>query len=99
MIGSKLEMHVGILTVLTNKGPLQLTNLMCEANINCDVIRELLCFLVKQGLVEEIKVSENGVVYAITERGTSVVRFFGQLDKSLPAKNQQNESYSFSIEN
>ena len=94
---SKLEMHVDILKVLANKGPLQLTHLMCEANINCNVLKEHLDFLIKQGLVEEIEAGKNSI-YANTDRGTSVIRFFGQLDKSLPAK-QETDSYSFAIEN
>jgi predicted transcriptional regulator len=98
MIGSKLEMHVGILKALANKGSLPLAHLMYEANANLNVLKDLLGFLIKQGLVEEIKVGASEVVYANTERGTSVLRFFGQLDKSLPAKNQQDESYTFSID-
>ena len=96
---SKLEMHVDILKVLADKGPLQLTHLMGEANVNCNVLKEHLGFLIKQGLVAEIEVGKNSVAYANTDRGKSVIRFFGQLDKSLPAKQEETDSFKFAIEN
>jgi len=95
---SKLEMHVEILRVLAQKGPLQLKNLMSQGNVNCNILKEHLGFLIKQGLVEEVIVDKNNVVYANTDRGTSVIRFFGQLDKSFPVKLEEGESYSFQIE-
>jgi predicted transcriptional regulator len=96
---SKLEMHVDILKVIANKGPLQMPILLCEAKVNCNVLKEHLDFLIKQGLVAEISVDKNSVVYANTGRGTSVIRFFGQLDKSFPAKQEEIDSVSFPIEN
>ena len=95
---SKLEMHVDILKVLAQKGPLQLKHLMSEGNVNCNILKEQLGFLIKQGLVKEVGVDKNSVVYANTDRGTSVIRFFGQLDKSLPVKQDETDSYSFQIE-
>ncbi len=92
-------MHVDILKVLVHKGPLQISHLMHEANINSNVLKEHLGFLIKQGLVEEISVGKNGVVYSNTDRGTAVIRFFGQLDKSLPAKQEETDSFSFTLEN
>ncbi len=91
-------MYVDILRVLAHKGPLQISLLMCEAKVNCNGLEEHLGFLIKQGLVAEIEVGKNSVVYANTDRGTSVIRFFGQLDKSLPAK-QETDSCTFKIEN
>ena len=95
---SKLEMHVDILKVLAHKGPLQISTLMCETNFNYNVLKEHLGFLTKQGLVAEIGVGKNSIVYANTDRGTSVIRFFGQLDKSFPSK-QETDSFTFAIEN
>jgi predicted transcriptional regulator len=85
---SKLEMHVEILRVLAQRGSLQQTDIMYQANLSCNVLKENLVFLVKQGLVEEVNVGENSVAYANTNRGSAVVRFFGELDKSLPAKEE-----------
>jgi predicted transcriptional regulator len=95
---SKLEMHVEILRVLAQKGPLQLKHLMPQGDVNLNILKELLGFLIKQGLVEEVVVDKNNVVYANTDRGASVIRFFGQLDKSFPEKLEEGESYSFRIE-
>ncbi len=95
---SKLEMYVEILRVLAQKGPLQLKHIMSQGNVNCNILEEHLGFLIKQGLVEEVVVDKNNVVYSNTDRGTSVIRFFGQLDKSFPVKLEEDESYSFQIE-
>ncbi len=95
---SKLEMYVEILRVLAQKGPLQLKHLLSQGNVNCNILKVHLGFLIKQGLVEEVVVDKNNVVYANTDRGTSVIRFFGQLDKSFPVKIEEGESYSFQIE-
>jgi predicted transcriptional regulator len=91
-------MYVEILRILEQKGPLQLKHLMSQGNVNCNILKVHLGFLIKQGLVEEVVVDKNNVVYANTDRGTSVIRFFGQLDKSFPAKIEEGESYSFQIE-
>ncbi len=71
---------------------------MSHGNLNYDLLIEHLGFLIKQGLIEEVLVDKNSVVYSNTDRGTSVIRFFGQLDKSLPAKQDETDSYSFQIE-
>jgi len=97
MIGSKLEMHVDILRVLSHRGALELPRLNCEVNLNGKLLKEQLDFLIKQGLVEEADLGA-GVVYANTERGEAVARFFGQTDKSLSTKNPKSESYAYSIE-
>ena len=85
---SKLEMHVEILRVLAQRGPLQQNDIMYQANLSCSILKEKLVFLVKQGLVEEVQMGENSVAYSNTNRGSAVVRFFGELDKSLPAKEE-----------
>jgi predicted transcriptional regulator len=85
---SKLEMHLEILRVLAQRGPLQQTDIMHQADLSCNILREKLVFLIKQGLVEEAQVGENNVVYSNTNRGSAVVRFFEEVDKSLPAKEE-----------
>ena len=81
---SKLEMYVDILKVLAQRGPLKLTHIMYKANVNCNVLKEYLAFLIKQGLIEERAVRKGKVVYANTARGTAVLKFFRELDKALP---------------
>jgi predicted transcriptional regulator len=81
---SKLEMYIGILQVLALKGNLKLTHIMYKANVNCCVLKEYLDFLMKQGLVEERIVGKKRVVYAITQRGITTLKYFRELKQVLP---------------
>ena len=63
---SKLEMYVDILKELAHKGQLELTEVMCKSNVNLNVLKEYLDFLVKQGLVEERTITEKRTVYSVT---------------------------------
>jgi predicted transcriptional regulator len=89
---SKLEMYVDILSVLAHRGPLKLTHVMYKANVNCSVLKEYLNFLMKQGLVEERTVGKRRVVYAVSQRGITVLKYFKELKQVLPiveeARNQ-----------
>jgi len=89
---SKLEMYVDILSVLAQRGPLKLTHVMYKANVNCSVLREYLDFLLKQSLIEERTVGKRRVVFAITQRGITVLKHFRELKQVLPiveeARNQ-----------
>jgi predicted transcriptional regulator len=81
---SKLEMYIDILKVLAHRGPLKLTHIMYKANVNCEVLKEYLDFLLKQSLIEERIVSKNRVVYAVTQSGITVLRCFRELKMVLP---------------
>ena len=81
---SKLETYVEILKVLSFKGPLKLTHIMYKANVNCSILKEQLYFLTKQGLVEERKIAKTKAVYAITQRGITVLKYFHELKQVLP---------------
>jgi len=85
---SKLEMHVDVLKVLARHGPLKLTHIMYKANVNCSVLREYLDFLIQHNLVEEQtlhkKRRKTNIVYAITERGLTVLKYFRELNKAIP---------------
>ena len=81
---SKLEMYVDILTVLAHRGPLKLTHVMYKANVNCSVLKEYLDFLLKQGLVEERTIGKRRVVFAVTPRGITVLKYFKELKQVLP---------------
>ena len=89
---SKLEMYVDILSVLAHRGPLKLTHVMYKANVNCCVLKEYLEFLLKQGLVEERTIGKQRLVYAVTQRGITVLKYFKELKQVLPiveeARNQ-----------
>ena len=94
---SKLEMYVDILSVLAHRGPLKLTHVMYKANVNCSVLKEYLDFLIKQGLVEEHTIRKQRTVYAVTQRGITVLKYFKELKQALPiveeARNQASTLY------
>ncbi len=94
---SKLEMYVDILSVLAHRGPLKLTHVMYKANVNCSVLKEYLDFLMKQGLVEERTIRKQRTVYAVTQRGITVLKYFKELKQVLPiveeARNQASIPY------
>ncbi|MCK5628921.1 ArsR family transcriptional regulator [Candidatus Bathyarchaeota archaeon] len=81
---SKLEMYVDILKVLARRGPLKLTHIMYKANVNCSVLKGYLEFLIKQGLVEERIAGKRRIVYAVTQRGITVLKYFRELKQVLP---------------
>jgi len=84
---SRLEMYVDILKVLARNGPLKLTHIMYKANVNCSVLKQHLDFLIQQNLVEEQtsqkKRRKTRVVYAITERGKTVLKYFREVNRAL----------------
>jgi predicted transcriptional regulator len=81
---SKLEMYIDILKVLAHKGPLKLTHIMYKANVNCSVLKEYLDFLIDQELVEEKTVGKKRIVYAVSEKGLRVLKYFRELKVMLP---------------
>jgi predicted transcriptional regulator len=81
---SKLEMYVDILKVLAHRGPLKLTHIMYKANVNCSVLKEYLDFLIKQDLIEERALGKSRTVFAITQRGITVLKQFRELKQVLP---------------
>ena len=81
---SKLEMHIDILKALAQKGPLKLTHIMYKANMNCGVLREYLDVLIKHNLVSERNTGKDRAVFAITQRGITVLKQFLALKEALP---------------
>ena len=81
---SKLEMYIDILKVLARHGSLKLTHVMYKANVNCSVLKQYLDFLIKQNLVEERTAGKKRIVYAITDRGRTVLKYFRELQVILP---------------
>jgi predicted transcriptional regulator len=57
---------------------------MYKANVNCSVLKEYLEFLIKQNLVEERTIGKRRVVYAVTQRGITVLKYFRELKQVLP---------------
>ncbi len=94
---SKMEMYIDILKVMAQNGPMKLTHIMYKANVNCNVLKENLSFLVQQNLIEEqIKIKRRNktkVRYTITERGRTVIKYFNEVNKAL----QISEDYKIPI--
>jgi len=92
---SKLEMYLDILKVLAHHRPLKLTHIMYKANVNCSVLKQYLDFLIQQNLVEEQtlhkKRNKTKTVYAITERGRTVLKYFRELDSALQITAEANK--------
>jgi len=88
-------MYVDILKVLARHGPLKLTHIMYKANVNCSVLKKYLDFLIQQNLVEEQtlhkKRNKTKVVYAITERGRTVLKYFRELNSALHITEEANK--------
>jgi predicted transcriptional regulator len=86
-----------ILKVMAQNGPMKLTHIMYKANLNCNVLKENLDFLLQQNLIEEqIKVKKRNktkVRYSITERGRTVIKYFNEVNKAL----QISEEYKIPV--
>ncbi len=93
----KLEMYIHILKVLAHNGPLKLTHIMYKANLNCSVLKEYLDFLKKQSLVEERTVGKAKIVFAITQRGIMVLKYFRELQQALPTEEESTNRISTPI--
>ncbi len=76
-------MYGDILKVLADKGQLKLTDLMYETNVNGSILREYLGFLIQQGLVDK-QTARKRVVFAVTQRGITVLKYFKKLSLDLP---------------
>ncbi len=85
---SKLEMYIDVLQVLAHHGPLKLTHVMYKANINCSVLTEFMDLLIEQNLVVERTVAKKRVVYAITQKGRSLIKVFREISQLLPVREE-----------
>ena len=77
-------MYLDILKVLAHWGPLKMTRVMYKANVNCSLLEGYLGFLVKQELIEERIIKRERKVFAITQRGVTVLKLFRELKEVLP---------------
>jgi predicted transcriptional regulator len=89
---SKLEIYIDILSTLAFDGQLKITHIMNKANVNCQVLRELLEFLIQNDLVEE-KNRKKQTVYAITPKGMNILKAFEEIKKIFPV--EEREQYQF----
>ena len=89
---SKLEVYLDILKVLAHREPLKPSHIMLKANVNTDVLKECLDFLIKQNLVEEQIIGKGNTVFAITQRGVAVLKYFRELEQVLPIVEEARKS-------
>jgi len=82
-----MEMYIDILKVMAQNGPMKLTHVMYKANVNCNVLKENLDFLLQQNLIEEQitvkKRNKTKIRYAITEKGRTVIKYFNEVNRAL----------------
>lgn len=92
---SKLEMHVDILEALARHGPLSVTYVMREVNINLGRVKQYLNFLVEHNLVD-VQVSYKGRskanAYAITEEGRVLLAHFREVNVALQLTVEMNKT-------
>ena len=65
-----------------------MTHIMYKANLNCIVLRENLDFLMKQELIVERIIRKEHAVFAITQRGINVLKYFKEITKALPIEEE-----------
>jgi predicted transcriptional regulator len=81
---SKFEMYVDILSILARGGPLKLTHMMNKSRVNCSTLKGHIDFLLNQGLVEECNHGKVGIVFAVTPRGITTLKYFNVIKQVLP---------------
>ena len=82
---SRMERYIDILSVLAHTGPLKLSHIMYKSNFNGSILKDYLDFLIKQGFVEERTVKKNHRVFAVTQRGVTVLNHFRDLRQEISA--------------
>lgn len=84
---SKLELYAEILEVLMD-GSLALDEIAYEIDVDCVTLKKRLSFLIQNDVVEE-RVSEEEALYAVTEKGSAVLRalnfpkYLGKIAKNI----------------
>lgn len=73
-----------IIKVLVRHGPLKIAHIRRKANVDSGALPQYLDFLIRQYLVEQQALHKARVVYAITDRGRTVLKFFRELSIALP---------------
>jgi predicted transcriptional regulator len=88
---SKLETCLCILETLASHGPLKVTRVMQKTNLNFNVLKNYFDFLIKQDAVEEKCIRRKKIVFAITERGLYLIKYFKELNQVFPTEKIRSE--------
>ena len=94
---SKIEICMEILKILSQRGLSRITHVMYDTNTNCSLLKEILVFMMKQGLVEEKSVGKDRVAYCITQRGLAILSAFNELNQVLPVIEENPDQISLSV--
>ena len=82
-----MEMYIDILKVMAKNGPMKLTHIMYKANVNCNVLKQNLDFLIQQNLIKELTIvkrkNKMKMRYTITDKGRTVIKYFNEVDTAL----------------
>jgi len=81
---SKLEIYIDTLESLAFYGPMRLTRITYKAKLNCSILKTILNELMQGELVEERKLKENLVVYAVTPKARTILSQFKELRQIIP---------------
>ena len=83
---SKLETHIDILKTFSYATFLTLTQIEDKLKFNNSSLKENLDFLITHGLVEEQTRRKINAVFAITQRGIVVLKYFRQYPVEISIK-------------
>ena len=86
MMRSRFELYLDVLKVLINNGPSKITHISYKANINSDFLEKYLDFLIAQRTVEERIIGNDSPVFAITQHGINLLKYFWQPELPLIEK-------------
>ena len=81
---SKLELYISTLKVLAHQGPLKISDISNKATLNNKLAKENIQFLTKTGLVEEKIMDRRVTIFAITQKGITVLKYFKEIPEVLP---------------
>ncbi|HEX7482636.1 MAG TPA: winged helix-turn-helix domain-containing protein [Candidatus Bathyarchaeia archaeon] len=73
---SRFETYLDVLKVLINNGPSKITHIAYKSNINSDFLEKYLDFLIAQRAVEERTIGSDNSVFAITQHGINLLKYF-----------------------
>jgi predicted transcriptional regulator len=64
-------------------GPFKLKQIASEVDLNIRLLKVYLDFLIKQGLVEERTINIGSAVFAVTQRGINVLKYFKEYTRGI----------------
>lgn len=83
---SRFETYLYVLKVLMNNGPSKITRIAYNSNISSDFLEKYLDFLIAQRAVEERTIDSESSVFAITQHGINLLKYFWQPELPLIEK-------------